>query len=597
MNQSSEATISKYIKAKSNYDKYPYIKVSDQGSDCLIGWQKISEAILNLLPMEEKSKSIIVVETYPGVDFVEVRSALSNTLKPSLTIQTDQLFRSEKEITEVVKPILGDHPIFGKMNNLSFTDFFADRKLALAIEKYQHLKQGIVLIIGPGATAVCPDPSLLIYADLARWEIQQRMRRHKVDNLGLNNRLQSATSLYKQAYFIDWRVADKQKINTLRHSDFLLDTNDRDNPKMISYQDYEKGLQKAITQPFRVVPFFDPGVWGGQWMKEICDLPPEEVNYAWCFDCVPEENSLLLGFGDVRIEIPALNLVLTYPEALLGRRIYEKFGAEFPIRFDFLDTMDGGNLSLQVHPLNEYIKKEFGLEYTQDESYYMLDVEPDAVVYLGLKENIDQQKMKEDLIAAEKGDFHFEADQYVNKFPVKKHDHILIPAGTIHCSGKNSMVLEISATPYIFTFKLWDWGRVDLNGQPRTISLEHGFKNIQWDRDTLWTKEQLINRIEIVAKGDGWKEEKTGLHEWEFIETRRHWFSQKVTHHTEGNLNVLNLIEGREVIVESPDQKFEPFIVHYAETFIVPANVDTYTITPHGESSGKQCATIKAFVR
>jgi hypothetical protein len=62
-------------------------------------------------------------------------------------------------------------------------------------------------------------------------------------------------------------------------------------------------------------------------------------------------------------------------------------------------------------------------------------------------------------------------------------------------------------------------------------------------------------------------------------------------------VNVLNLCEGEEVVVESPGKQFTPFIVHYAETFIVPAAVGDYTIRPHGPSEGKRCATIKAFVR
>jgi mannose-6-phosphate isomerase class I len=185
----------------------------------------------------------------------------------------------------------------------------------------------------------------------------------------------------------------------------------------------------------------------------------------------------------------------------------------------------------------------------------------------------------------------------VNKWPAKKHDHFLIPAGTVHCSGQGSMVLEISATPYIFTFKLWDWGRMGLDGRPRPIHLERGAENIQWDRTTEWVKDSLINRVEDMATGDGWREERTGLHELEFIETRRHWFTGTVPHETNGTVNVLNLIEGEEAIVESPTGAFEPFVVHYAETFIVPAQVGSYTIRPHGTALGRQCATIKAFVR
>jgi hypothetical protein len=120
---------------------------------------------------------------------------------------------------------------------------------------------------------------------------------------------------------------------------------------------------------------------------------------------------------------------------------------------------------------------------------------------------------------------------------------------------------------------------------------------IQWDRKKEWTQKNLLNRVEKVAEGDGWIEEKTGLHEFQFIETRRHWFTKKVLHNTNGGVNVINLVEGREAIVESPTGKFKPFVIHYAETFIVPAAVGEYTIRPHGESEGNQCGTLKAFVR
>lgn len=132
-----------------------------------------------------------------------------------------------------------------------------------------------------------------------------------------------------------------------------------------------------------------------------------------------------------------------------------------------------------------------------------------------------------------------------------------------------------------------------MDGLPRPVHLEHGKEVIQWDRDTDWTEENLVNRVDFIAEGDGWREERTGLHEREFIETRRHWFSKAVTHNTGGNVNVLNLIEGREAIVESPTGAFEPYVVHYAETFVIPASVDEYVIRPYGESEGQEIATIK----
>jgi mannose-6-phosphate isomerase class I len=227
----------------------------------------------------------------------------------------------------------------------------------------------------------------------------------------------------------------------------------------------------------------------------------------------------------------------------------------------------------------------------------MLDAKPDATVYLGLKTGIDRQSMISDLEKAQKTGCTFDAEKYVNKFPAKKHDHFLIPNGTIHCSGINGMVLEISATPYIFTFKLYDWGRMGMDGKPRAINIEHGKNVIQWNRNTEYCLENLVNQVELIDEGDGWREECTGLHKNEFIETRRHWFTKPVVHFTGESVNVLNLIEGVEAIVESPSGSFKPFVVHYAETFIVPAAVGEYTIRPYGQSEGAECATIKAYVR
>jgi len=204
--------------------------------------------------------------------------------------------------------------------------------------------------------------------------------------------------------------------------------------------------------------------------------------------------------------------------------------------------------------------------------------------------------MAADLRAAQAGGPPFPAENYVNKWPARKHDHFLIPAGTIHCSGRNSMVLEISATPYIFTFKLWDWGRLGLDGRPRPIHLDHGLNNIQWNRTTAWVREHLIDQKVTVASGEGWNEERTGLHSLEFLETRRHWFTAPVDHDTQGNLNVLNLAAGDAAIVESPTDAFPPFTVHYAETFIVPAAVGPYTIRP-ASAVTEPLATIKAYVR
>ena len=102
--------------------------------------------------------------------------------------------------------------------------------------------------------------------------------------------------------------------------DFYLDMTTEGKPAMVEGDAYRKGLQKLSGQPFRMVPYFDPGVWGGNWMKTHFNLPENGSNYAWSFDGVPEENSLLLDFGGKCIETPALNLVYAQPHRLLRRK-------------------------------------------------------------------------------------------------------------------------------------------------------------------------------------------------------------------------------------------------------------------------------------
>ncbi|AHM62233.1 sugar-phosphate isomerase [Flammeovirgaceae bacterium 311] len=582
---------------RSNYDKYPFVQVEEENQSCVTGWDAICQTLNQKVKTINKKIRLVVIECYQGVDSAELLTHLQKGLQHQLWINSAEAFREEASIRAMVYPDVTDDRVFGYLSRLRMENFLDGDKVQQQRQKINKLHEGTVVVYGHGASLIVPHSDLLVYADMARWEIQLRMRRHEVNNLGVSNKEEEFAAQYKQAFFVDWRVCDRLKKELMPRWDFVLDTNTPNSPKLLAGKALQKGLEVAAGRPFRVVPFFDPGPWGGQWMKEVCDLDRSEVNYAWCFDCVPEENSLLLGYGNVKVEIPAINLVFFQTDRLLGPKVHARFGDEFPIRFDFLDTMEGGNLSLQVHPTTEYVQQAFGMHYTQDESYYMLDVAEDAYVYLGLQEGVNPEAMIQELKEAQQEGRSFDAEKHVKKWPVQKHDHVSIPAGTVHCSGAGSMVLEISATPYIFTFKLWDWGRLGLDGKPRPINIEHGEKVIQWDRTASWVEQNTLNLVEPLGEGEGWKEERTGLNELQFIETRRHWFTGKVPHHTGGIVNVLNLVQGREAIVESPTAAFDPFIVHYAETFIVPAAVGAYTIRPYGEAEGTRCATIKAYVR
>ena len=99
---------------------------------------------------------------------------------------------------------------------------------------------------------------------MARWEIQLRMRKKEVHNIGINNSDEDFSIQYKRGFFVDWRACDRLKKQLFNRIHYWLDTNKAEQPKLISGRAILEGMRKTVTQPFRVVPFFDPGPWGGR---------------------------------------------------------------------------------------------------------------------------------------------------------------------------------------------------------------------------------------------------------------------------------------------------------------------------------------------
>ena len=575
-----------------NYRKNPDIHIPGHTSHR--GWQQVAGQIQEAIG--GRSTCVVAVDCYMGTRVDEIIQGLLRHIPFDLVLRSEDAARPGEEIDRMLKRNLTEDRVFGVMSAyLNLAEFFIPEALA-AMQAQASGHQGLVLVCGVGA-ALAARADILVVADLARWEIQQRYRSQEMGNWRADNREEDVLRKFKRGFFVEWRVCDKHKRGLFPLMDFLLETNRREDPVMIARGAFEAAMDQVSSAPFRTVPYFDPGVWGGQWMREKLGLPEGPGNYAWSFDGVVEENSLLLAIGGNLMELPAMNLVMTRPEALLGPRVYSRFGAEFPIRFDFLDTWDGQNLSLQVHPSTQYIRETFGMAYTQDESYYILDAKPGAEVYLGLKEGIDPEKMMADLKTADSGGAPFPADAYINRFQVRKHDHVLIPAGTVHCSAEGCMVLEISATPYIFTFKLWDWGRLGLDGRPRPVHLAHGANSIRWERDTRWVTENLLHQERLEQEGPGWRLERTGLHELQFLRTQRITAHVPVTLKNDGSFSMLNLVEGEQALIESPTGAFAPFPVYYAETFIIPYGAGDFVVRPAPGQEGPGVKVIRALVK
>ena len=549
--------------------------------------QGIAELVDELLKYDQ-----IMIDGYVGVYWQVLAEQLFEEFSrrniPVNIFDVKSAMKTEEMIEKLANPFMGKaHSIFGKRADLELIDFFDPEKLA-QLTPAGDVK--INILLGCGA-ALAGWKGALVYADLPKNELQFRMRAASIGNLGATHTCDPQT-MYKRFYFVDWVVLNKHKRKLLPDIDLLIDAQ-RPNALLSTDAETVREALKAMSHNFfRVRPWFEPGPWGGSWIKDhIPELAEDVPNYAWSFELIVPENGLMLESDGKLLEISFDFLMFQEFEAVLGKAA-ERFGVEFPIRFDFLDTFDGGNLSIQCHPRPEYMTNEFGENFTQDECYYILDTKENARVYLGFQPGIEPEQFKDELESSFNKTLPVDIDRYVQSHPVQKHDLLLIPNGTIHGSGTNNLVLEISSTPYIFTFKMYDWLRMDLNGEPRPINIDHAFKNLYFSRQGEQVKHELLAKPEVIASGKDWRIVHLKTHPNQFYDVERLEFASTIEVQTENRCHVCMLVEGRSILLETKNGMCQRF--NYAETFVVPAAAVSYKLVNEGETKAQ---IIKAYVK
>jgi mannose-6-phosphate isomerase class I len=562
------------------YDIYPTFKID----------QQIYNGFESLAVWIAAQKTNITIDGYSGVYWDIFLDRLNaEFIKKGIHVNwvnINEALKPENVINEIIAPAMGgDDPLFGKIYEGDITDFFDAGKLS----SLKPIEGSVNIIYGCGA-ALAGWGTPVIYIDVPKNEIQFRSRANKITNLG-DNQPADPKVQYKRFYFVEWPVLNKHKKQLIPIIDVIVDEQRINEISWTTGQTLRDALKTMAQNMFRARPWFEPGVWGGEWIKHhIKGLNNDVVNYAWSFELIAPENGIILQNGSEMLEVSLDTLFLYNNKAVLGKAA-ERFGDAFPIRFDFLDTYNGGNLSLQCHPTVAYTKANFGENFTQDETYYILDAEPGAEVYLGFQENINKQEFKAVLENSFKNNEPVEVGDYVQILPAKKHDLFLIPNGTVHCSGKNNMVLEISATPYIFTFKMYDWLRPDLSGNPRTLNIDRAFENLNFERKGKVVTDTLISRQTITKQGDDWQIINLTTHPDHFYAVERIEFDTVIEEFTHNQCHVLSLVEGESITVTTNNMEQ---VINYAETFIIPADAISYTITNKGNSRAK---VIKAFVK
>ncbi len=562
------------------YDIYPGFPLPN--GKIFSGFESLAKQII-------KSGRNIVIDGYGGIFWQDFRDKLNGELEKFGQIATWQNVESAmfppSKIKEIINPFLGGtDPVFGKRYTGGIEDLFDPEKL----RKLKPNNQAkINILYGCGAT-LAGWKALVVYLDLPKNEIQFRSRAGSITNLGMSESL-PPKEMYKQFYFVDWVVLNRHKASILAKIDLMVDVQRIDEPVWMSGSDLRAGLDLMAHNYFRVRPWFEPGPWGGQWIRNhITQLPQDVPNYAWSFELIVPENGLLFESSGILLEVSFDTLMFQNSKEVMGN-FEERFSTEFPIRFDFLDTFEGGNLSVQCHPSFEYIRENFGERFTQDEAYYILDSQPGSRVYLGFQETIDPNLFKSELEKSFRENVEIPIDKFVNSLPSSKHDLFLIPNGTIHGAGINNLVLEISTTPYIFTFKMYDWMRLDLDGAPRPLNIQRAFDNLKFERKGEIIEKEYKSHPYILETGKDWKVYHLPTHQNHFYDVHRVEFDSTYYNTTEGSPHVLSLVEGDWIILETSSGMRKRF--NYAETFVIPAATNNYRLINETDQTNKVVIT------
>ena len=200
-------------------------------------------------------------------------------------------------------------------------------------------------------------------------------------------------------------------------------------------------------------------LWGGSKLREQyhvdSDLNP--LAEAWVLSCHKDGPSVIVNGEDAGKTLP--EYIEKHGRSVLGTNC-EKF-EDFPILTKFIDAK--GDLSIQVHPSNEYALEHEG-QYGKTEMWYILEAEPNAFLYYGFKHEISAEEYKERIE-------NNTLTEVLNAVPVKKGDMFFIPSGTLHAICEGIVIAEVQQNSNV-TYRVYDYGRVGADGQPRQLHVQ-----------------------------------------------------------------------------------------------------------------------------
>lgn len=540
---------------------------------------------------------VIGIDGYTTVPYdilenlIEQQSSLRKL--PITVMHTADLFRPAAELESFIRenhlpedrekdPVL----LYGKLFHGDYEDLFDSKKLEACRETIKQFKkngEGILLVIGAGS--LCASLRSLydkrIFADITPMHTMLNLKKGFYKNIGCDTAL-TFKLMARRCYYIDFEVAAKLRGELICSGevDQYIIANNYNRMVMMPLSLLNKVFDRAMCYPLRCKPVYLEGVWGGYYIQRLRNLPKEMKNCAWVFDFIPMEVSIVFRLDGQELEFPFYTLVQAESEKLMGKESVKRFGAFFPVRFNYDDTWHAnGNMSVQCHPGEAYVKENNGELGRQDESYYIVEAAQGAKTYLGFNEGVDVEEFIAETKRSEKEATPIDYQKYVYAVESVPGTQVMIPAGTIHASGRNQLILEIgSLTVGSYTYKMYDYLRKDLDGKPRPIHTYHGDQVLNRSYTASWVKENLVQPPKTVCSGKGWEEYIVGEHDLLYFSLRNLKFEAAIPQNTMGTFHVLALVDGEQVMIRSKRAPEYCFVQNYLEIVVIPADFGEYEI-------------------
>ncbi|MER8162682.1 class I mannose-6-phosphate isomerase [Streptomyces sp. NPDC094472] len=566
--------------ASRSYDPHP--SYQPVGGEVMVGWPALA-ADLPLGPL------VLAVDGPAALDWAALADGLAGAVRSAgrdvdLLDVRDHYAAAGERIA--AQPVPAGDPFFTPLSQAQVADLFDS-----VPRPERPVQDGVVVVYGPGASLCGPD--VLWYADLPKRYAEAAVSKGELP-VGVNLGRPAEPGELVRLFYTDWPVLDRHRDAIAGRVDRWIDVQDTARPAALDGAALRSTLAYLARGPVRTRPYFNSTPWGGQWAASELGFTPQAGNTALGYELIAPEAGILVGDkGGAQVEVPFQLLCVEHPEDMLGEDVHRRFGTSFPIRFDYLDTMGGGNLSLHLHPRERYMREVFGWPYTQHETYYVTAGEDGAQVLLGLTEDADLDTMRRQVEDAIDNGNPMPVEDHVQSHPATVGQLFMIPAGTPHASGAGNLVLEVSATPYLYSLRFYDWLRKDAAGASRPMPYEHGFANLDTARRGEDVTKDLIQRPRTLREGPGWREEVIGALPEMFYAVHRLVVAQgaDILDDTAGRFHILNVAAGEGALVETHDGRTHTLA--FAETITIPASVGPYRVRALG---GDEVKIVKALV-